>query len=296
MRVPKGIMRIAAICDKDSASKEEWRSVNVMRMRNGRCRAEACDGFSAIRAEFEEPDSEMLPGFDIADEPVSGFTQMIPAEAAIDADAAIGKECAYLVIDEDPPEGTVRLAVPQAVNQLWDGKAIDGKFPPLDDILSNPRAIVATDDADANGIVVRISLNPRLLHDALKAILAATACEGVMIDFPSKRRGLVRLSPLNPARNPNVIAVLAPMHDDTPRRQVTAQLGGSLNHEQTKMADVPPPLDPELAAAVKSLVGTEGSLTISTEGKSVTIDDSNRKRIVENCDAVISKSRKGKSK
>jgi hypothetical protein len=51
---------------------------------------------------------------------------------------------------------------------------------------------------------------------------------------------------------------------------------------------VEPGISPPDAKAIKGLIGKPGdSITMSANGNSVTIDDSNRQRIKDNCDAVI---------
>jgi hypothetical protein len=56
-------------------------------------------------------------------------------------------------------------------------------------------------------------------------------------------------------------------------------------------------MHPGVAAAVKDLAGKPGeSLTIEAGGKSITIDDSNRDRVIRNCDAVINAGRRRKAR
>lgn len=324
MRIPKGVMKIAMICNKDEDSMPETRSVNVARLRGKTCRAETCDGRSAIRIDFEEPESEMLPGFGIEDEPIEGFVQLVPAEAALDADAAIGKECQYLIVDEDPPDGAVRVVVPQAVNQMWDGKAVaGGKFPPLDKIIVNPRLVATADEKEggAGPLALRVALNPKLLNDTLRAIVAATDCEGVFIDVPLKKGRPLRVTPLMPGRNPKMTALLMPMNDDTSRRKIDVTVGGELLEQQqtfepptagddpatsvaqtvveefAKASRGEEPSTPEIAAAVKSLARTGGgidavSVSVTSPGtttKSATINHTNKKAAVAACDRAIAK-------
>jgi hypothetical protein len=57
----------------------------------------------------------------------------------------------------------------------------------------------------------------------------------------------------------------------------------------------PAHMHPGVAAAVKDVAGKPGdSFTIEAGGQSITIDDSNRDRIIKNCDAVIKAGRRRK--
>jgi len=190
MRVPSGIMKIGKICNTDEKTNPATQVVRVDRLGPGadgdRCRAQATDGRSAIQIEFTEPPSEVLPGCEVAEKSIAGFTQLIPASAALEADRAIAGE--YLIVDEDPPEGSVRVIVPQAVNQMWDGKVVDAKFPPVEDVMPNFQIIEQGQSEDqALGLqnpAVRVAIKPTPLRDVMAALRAATDCEGVFIDVP----------------------------------------------------------------------------------------------------------------
>lgn len=191
MRIPKGILQVGRICPDDDG-KYSISSVHVKRIGETRGRVEATDGRSAIRCDFEEPASEILPGFGVTEESKEGFFTLVKANAAMEADKQLGKD-KYLIVDEQAEQGTVRMVAPEETQVMFEGHVGDGKFPPIDDVLKPYEPV-----CEAAGVgqrCVRVGIGLRLLRDTLRAVIAATKCDDVVLEVPLQPNRPMRIVP-----------------------------------------------------------------------------------------------------
>ena len=100
MRIPKGIFKIGKMAGKEGVMS----GVMVMRTGEDAGQVMVTAGRCAVRVKFTEPPSDRLPGMGEAEKVVDGFMQVIPAEAAMDADGIAEKDPGYVAIDETAPD------------------------------------------------------------------------------------------------------------------------------------------------------------------------------------------------
>lgn len=309
MRVPKDVLKVAR-CTNPEAETRPLRAVRLMRLTEDRCRAEATDGWRAIRVTFTEPTSEQLFGDGVSEQSVAGCELLVPMEAAIDTHKAVDNDPGYAIIDENPQRGQVTMFAPgPAQLHRIDAAAVTGAFPEIEAVLPKYKLVdVAGEDAD---YAVRVAINPTLLAELLKVSAEATDSEApVFMDVPMRRGKPVRLL-IGDLRHDNaeVVSLLMPVNEDSPRRRITLIDGKPDGDEQMEMPmaqsadETPAPISAPLASAMKDLAGiVDGdrisSLEISVKGsKPVVIDATAAKRVQKNADKIIAggKRKKGAS-
>lgn len=227
MRIPKGIMQIARICPTDDEARMVYRSVNCKRLSDRKCRIQVTDGRSAIQADFMEPDSEFLPGFGVSEDPVDGFMQLVPSDAALAADKAVGGDARYSIIIEDSKDDLCRIVVPEATNIMFEGRSPSEVFPPLEDVMPDYR-IICTSKAGFTGNTpaVRFCVSVDLLKSVLVAISNASNCDSVIIDAPLVPNRPLRIEG-GDREHAHVIAAVMP-------REVEAGYGDPLDMKAAK--------------------------------------------------------------
>jgi hypothetical protein len=188
MRIPKGVLKVGRCAAEESVSYPGMTGVRLVRASEDKLMVEATDGRGAVRVTVREPQPEHLPGFGDADECVLGFTQIIPADAAIEADQAIGKDPAYAIVNETPPDKMAMVLVPQP-DQLrkWEAIPLEDKFPAIDDVIPHYQPVAVSKTYPGKVPAVRVTINAELLADLLKAMVESTPeADGahVVIDVP----------------------------------------------------------------------------------------------------------------
>lgn len=151
--------------------------------------AVALDGRWMLVARWTEQPWEDHP---LGTKPVDGFSVIVPPADLIEASKLPPKRehreiLKEVVIDEHDPKANVTTVEFRAHN--GDGACsrtvpiIEGNFPKWRDVIP-----------DKNGAVIRITVNPKFLADALKAV-ADMGCDpksgGVVLEFTSSDRPLV---------------------------------------------------------------------------------------------------------
>lgn len=201
MRIPKGVLSIAQIVNKDSAGA--FGAVRVRRSLDGNMKVDATDGRRAIVVTWE--DEFLLP----TDE----HTTCVPAGLALMAEKAIPSK-------GTPDELMVEMSASDAhrdfeakVRQGEDSVTIAGAgvvaaFPAIDDVIPDYRLTSAKD-----GTCARTTLGIDLLIGLLKA-MKATGVDQVDVDVPTKPGRVVKLTGQVWDTPRKVVAIQCPLNTE----------------------------------------------------------------------------------